>query len=385
MLDQIRAMPRAAWVLFGGSFINRFGNFVLPLLTIYLTRQGHSVARAGLAVGAYGAGHLCASLLGGHLADRIGRRNTTALSMFASSITMLALSQARAYAAILVLTYLAGLAAELYRPASYALIADLVPPERHVVAFGLYRFAVNLGFAAGPAVAGFLADHSFTWVFLGDAITSALYGVIALVALPHGLRSSAREEAPGEGFAMALRDRAFILFLLATICLTGVDYQSVSTLALYVKDLGFSTTAYGVLLSINGLLIIVFELSIIHVVRRFRPQPVIALGYFLGAFGFALTGFARSLPALAATVVVWTLGEMIGSPMAATYVAQLAPERVRGRYMGLHSLTLSIGMLLGPPLGALAYQRDPNILWTACGVLAVTSATLALWRGRIAA
>lgn len=378
-------MPRAAWVLFGGSFINRFGNFVLPMLTIYLTRQGHSVARAGLAVGAYGAGHLCASLLGGHLADRIGRRNTTALSMFASAITMLALSQARGYAAILVLTYFAGLAAELYRPASYALIADLIPPERHVVAFGLYRFAINLGFAAGPAVAGFLADRSFTWVFLGDAVTSALYGVIALVALPHGLRPASRQDAAGEGFVVALRDRAFVLFLLATICLTGVDYQSTSTLALYVKDLGFSTTAYGVLLSINGMLIIVFELSIIHFVRRFRPQPVIAVGYFLGAFGIALTGLAHTLPALSATVVVWTFGEMIGSPMAATYVAQLAPERVRGRYMGLYSLTLSIGILIGPPLGALLYQRDPNILWIACGVLAVTAATLAGWRGRIAA
>jgi MFS family permease len=232
-------------------------------------------------------------------------------------------------------------------------------------------------------VAGFLADRSFTWVFVGDAITSALYGVIALVALPHGLRSASRQDAAGEGFAMALRDRAFVLFLLATICLTGVDFQSVSTLALYVKDLGFSTTAYGALLSLNGVLIIAFELLLIHIVRRFRPQPVIAVGYFLGAFGIALTGFAHTLPALAATVVVWTFGEMTSAPMAATYVTQLAPERLRGRYMGLYSLTLSIGMLLGPPLGSLLYERNPNLLWIVCGTLAVTTATLAMWRGRM--
>jgi MFS family permease len=161
MLNHIRSMPRAAWVLFGGTFINRFGTFVMPFLALYLTRQGFSIARAGLAVGAYGAGLVCASVLGGHLADRMGRRNTIALSMFASAAAMLTLSQARAYSSIVALTWAAGLASELYRPASHALIADLVPEDQRVVAFGIYRFAVNLGFAAGPATAGFLAEHSF--------------------------------------------------------------------------------------------------------------------------------------------------------------------------------------------------------------------------------
>src|ERR1700682_5711619 len=100
MFTQIRSMPRTAWVLFGGTFINRFGTFVLPFLALYLTRQGFSIARAGLAIGAYGAGVFCSSLLGGHLADRIGRRNTIALSMFASAAAMLSLSQARAYSSI---------------------------------------------------------------------------------------------------------------------------------------------------------------------------------------------------------------------------------------------------------------------------------------------
>jgi MFS family permease len=184
-------MPRATWILFGGTFVNRFGTFVMPFLVIYLTRSGYSVAEAGVSVSAYGAGHLVASMLGGHLADRIGRRHTIVLSMFSSAATMLALSQARTYALILLLTFLVGAAAELYRPATLALIGDLVTPEQRITAFGLYRFAVNLGFAAGPATAGFLADYSFTWLFIGDAITSAIYGVIAWVALPHRLGASA--------------------------------------------------------------------------------------------------------------------------------------------------------------------------------------------------
>jgi MFS family permease len=394
MLQQIRSMPRAAWVLFGGTFINRFGTFVMPFLALYLTREGFSVARAGLAIGAYGAGVVCASLLGGHLADRMGRRNTIALSMFASATVMLALSQVRAYPSIIALTLLAGLASELYRPASYALVADLVPEEHRVVAFGLYRFAVNLGFAAGPATAGFLAEHSFFYVFVGDAITSCAYGVIALLALPHGVRDAGhdpreeraggeiRQTAPG-GFAVPLRDRALVVFVAATLCVTLVDFQMGSTFALHVKALGFRPSAYGLLISMNGALIVLFELLILHWVRRFLPQPVIATGYFLSCFGFALTGLAHTLPQLAATVVVWTTGEMIGSSVAGAYAARLAPENLRGRYMGVYMLAWSFGMLAGPPLGALAYQHDPRIVWAACAVLAVTSSALAMWRVRI--
>src|SRR5438552_19194577 len=122
----VRALPPAAWILFGGTFINRFGTFVIPFLVLYLTRTGYSIAQAGIAVGAYGGGHVMASMLGGHLADRIGRRNTIILSMFASAAAMMALSQARSFVPILILACLAGTAAEMYRPASNALIVDLV-------------------------------------------------------------------------------------------------------------------------------------------------------------------------------------------------------------------------------------------------------------------
>jgi len=380
--DNVRALPKPAWILFGGTFINRFGTFVIPFLILYLTRIGYSSAQAGLAVGAYGVGHLIASFAGGHLADRIGRRNTIVLSMFGSAASMLALSQARAFIPIIALTYLTGTAAELYRPASSALLVDLVGRERSVFAFGMYRFAVNLAFAAGPATAGFLADHSFFYLFLGDAITSIVYGIIAISALPQGLRTYTKEERVGEALRIASTNRAFMIFLLATVCITMVDFQMASTFALHVTSVGLPTKAYGLLVSTNGILIVFFELLITTFVQRFRPQPVIALGYFLSGFGFALTGIARTVPALAATVVVWTTGEMVSSPMASAYVAQLAPEKYRGRYMGLLVVAWSFGMLIGPPLGTLIFARNPMILWAACGVLGVISSSLLLVHSR---
>jgi MFS family permease len=381
--ENLRAMPSPAWILFGGTFINRFGTFVIPFLILYLTRIGFSIAQAGLAVGAYGIGHLIASSAGGHLADRIGRRNTIVLSMFGSAAAMLALSQARGYAAIIALTCITGSLSELYRPASYALVGDLVPEEHRVTAFGLYRFAVNLGFAAGPATAGFLADHSFTLLFIGDAATSIVYGLIALFALPQGLRTYLSTDRTGEALRVAARDRRFLIFMLATLCITIVDFQMGSTFALHVKSLGLPSRAYGMLISTNGLLIVIFELGITQWTRRFPPRPIIALGYLLAGLGFALTGLARTVPALAATVVIWTLGEMISSPVAGAYAVQLAPERYRGRYLGLLMMMWSLGMVIGPPAGTLLFERNPAVVWAACGALGIAAAMLMLQRPQI--
>lgn len=380
--DDLRAIPTPVRVLLAGTFINRFGTFVLPFLVLYLTRNGHSMAQAGMAIGAYGVGHLLSSIAGGHLADRIGRKNTIAVSMFGSAIAMLALSQARSLWTITTITCVTGIFAELYRPASSALIADLVPDRDRVFAFGLYRFAVNLGVAAGPATAGFIAQKSFLALFVVDAVTSIAYGIIALAALPHGLRSHDQSEKPGEMLRVAASDMRFVGFLIATFCIALIDFQLGSTYALYVTSLGYSPRVYGFLVSLNGLLVAAFELLITNYVKRFRAVPVIAIGYMLNNIGFAMTGLARSIPALAVTMTVWTIGEMCSSPMATAYVAELAPERYRGRYMGIYVFVFSIGLIVGPPLGTFLFERNPALLWWGGAFMGVTSAVLLLVVGR---
>ncbi|MBV9494037.1 MAG: MFS transporter [Acidobacteria bacterium] len=351
----------------------------MPFLVLYLTKNGFSEAQAGVAVGVYGLGHVAASTSGGHLADRIGRRNTIVTSMFGSCVAMLSLSQAHRYPAILALTFLVGMFAEMYRPASMALIADLVPPERRIAAFGMYRWAVNLGFAAGPATAGFLANRSFEWVFFGDAMTSLVYGIIAFFLLPHGMRATPHEEERGELFRSVMRDRRFLRFLLASILVAAIDFQSLSTFPLHVAAQGLPTSTYGLLLSINGVMIVLFELALTSWTQHRRTEPVIALGFLLAGVGFGLTGLAHNVPALAATVVIWTLGEMVSSPVTGSFVARLAPTHLRGRYNGLWILMWSIGMVTGPALGTLMFQRNPTLLWVICGAAGVIAAGLVWW------
>jgi MFS family permease len=379
----LRAMPRSAWVLFAGSFVNRLGTFVLPFLTLYLTGRGYSPAQAGVAIACYGLGGLLSQVAGGLVADRIGRRNAIAVSMFGASALTLALWRATSLAAIYPITFVLAAFAELYRPASGALIADLLPEEQRVTAFTLYRLTVNVGWAAGLAIGGFLAERNFALAFVGDAITSASFGVIALVALPHGIRTAKEHERLlTSARSSILADRGFLLFLGAVLT-TGLVYsQNVSTLPLEVRDAGFGASTYGLLQAMNGTLVVVFELVVISWTQRFERFRMIALGNLLIGLGFASLLLASSVPGFAVFILIWTLGEMIESPLASAVAADRAPEHARGRYQSAYGSMFGLAWMLGPVLGTAIYQASPEALWIACGLVGLASAGLALAAGR---
>jgi MFS family permease len=374
----IRSLPRPVWILNAGTFINRFGTFVSVFLVLYLRDRGYSIAESGAVVSAYGLGNVLAAGVGGWTADRLGRKNAIAISMFGSAATLLALSQARWLGLIVVLTVLAGLAGEMYRPASAALLTDLTPAGERIPAFALNRLAINLGFAAGPAAAGFLAEESFFLLFLGDAITSIVFGVIALVALPEGVRVRRGEERRGEGLRTMARDRVFLFFLASSVLGAIVYFQAQSTFPIHLEESGFSSADYGLLISINGLAIVFLELPLVSVTQRFPALPVMVLGSLLVGLGFALNAVAEAFAAFAATVLIWTLGEIIYAPVAGAWVADIAPERLRGRYQGAWGLTWGVAFMLGPLLGAAVYSWSPDGLWLTCGLLGLASALLLL-------
>jgi MFS family permease len=376
--EGIRSLPGPVWILCAGTFVNRFGSFVAVFLVLYLRSRGYSIAEAGLVVSFYGVGNVVAAGVGGWVADRFGRRNALALSMFSSAATLLALSQAEWLPLIILLTTLAGLTGEMYRPAAAALLTDLTPAGERIPAFALNRLAINLGFAAGPAVAGLLAEHSFFLIFLGDALTSAAFGVIALTSLPEGVRVGRGEERRGEAVRTMLRDRAFLFFLISSVLGAFVYFQSQTTFPLHVRASGLSDSDYGLLISLNGLAIVLLELPLVAITQRFPYRPVLTLGSLLVGLGFALNAVANDLPELALTVLIWTLGEIVYAPVASAYVADIAPEHMRGRYQGAWGLTWGLAYVFAPALGAAIFAWSADGLWLICGLLGLASALLLL-------
>jgi MFS family permease len=375
---EIASMPRPVWVLFAGTLVNRFGSFVLVFLALYLTGKGFTAPQAGLALGAYGVGAIGASIVGGWLADHIGRRNSIVLSMVMSAAVMLSFLRVEGYALMLGLATLAGFCAELYRPAASALIADVTGPAQRVTAYALYRLAINLGFAVGPAVGGFLAARSFTILFVGDAITSLVYAGIAVAALPN--RAGDHPEADGRRSALRtiLRDTPFLLFIASTFAASAVFMQFVSSYPLQIDAYGYSSSVFGMLISMNGVIICLTELPLSTFTRRRPARRVMTAGLLVIGVGFVMTAFVHSVPLLAVSVAVWTLGEMLYFPMASAHVANVSPPDMRGRYHGAWGIAWGLGAVLGPVGGTSLFAFDARAVWVACALVAALGAGLVL-------
>jgi MFS family permease len=384
MLKEFAAMPRAIWLLCAGTFVNRFGSFVQIFVLLYLIRGGHPVARAGLAASGYGIGSICAAMLGGMAADRLGRRHTIVLSMGSSAVILMLLSAARPIWMIVPLIFLLGLSAELYRPASAALLADLTPAGERVTAFALYRLAINAGVTLGPATAGILAEHNFRWLFYGDAASSALFGLIAWFGL-RGAESARPAPAlrPAESRRpVLLQDRRLLGLFLAGV-LSAFAYQQASTaLPLHVTALGMSTAVVGVLLSLNAAIVLAIEVPASVITRRLPPVACMAAGFALIGIGMGATGLATAFLSLAATVLIWTIGEIAVAPVSSAYVADLAPDHLRGRYQAAWGLSSAVGMAMAPAVGGFLMARSPAALWWACAVSGIAGAAVVLAWGR---
>ncbi|HXY73626.1 MAG TPA: MFS transporter, partial [Actinomycetota bacterium] len=371
-------MPAPAWYLTLGVFINRFGSFVILFLVLYLTSMGFTASQAGTAVAAYGVGELLASGLGGDMADRIGRRGTIIASMLVSSASLIVLSQLTAYPAILATTFVVGCSSEMFRPASAALIADLVPEGQRVTAFAVLRLVSNIGFAAGSALAAFLVSRSFQWLFAADAGTSAIFALIAVLALPDDPpRERAARERASSGYRALFRDGPFMLLVGSAALITFVYYQQLYALPLrVVNHLGYSKADFGLLLTINGALVVLLELPISSLTMHRNPRRMLALGFLLVGVGYALTGAATTLPMLAGTVVIWSFGEMIGAPVSYSYVADLAPPGAGGRYQGVFGVAWGTGAITGPALGGLILAANPMLFWPLLGLVGALAAAM---------
>lgn len=371
--ELLRGLPGPVRALCIGAFINRLGGFVIVFVVPYVVSLGYTAGQAGLALGAYGAGTMCAGLAGGWLTDRIGARSTIVGSMFIGAAVLLGMSLARSVASITLLAAAAGLTTEAYRPAAYVMLGSLVEPAERVRAMAVYRTASNVGFAAGGAAAGALATISFAWIFVADAASCALFGVVALRALPPVGRARGRPH----GMFTALRtDRTLRIFLLANLMATIVFFQQTTTLPLHINDAGLSLGLFGALMSLNGILIIVFQVPLSGRIQRLRIPSAIAIGFLLYGIGFMATAWATTALALALTVTIWTFGEMASSPGTVVFAQQLAPPDLRGRYQGLQSLTWAAGMALGPPIGAVVYTVSPSLVWGGAGVVGALAAAV---------
>ncbi len=421
---------------------------VVPMLAVYVSKHlGVREELATLPIAALGFGAILAAVIGGHLADTLGRRPVMLTALFGGAAMLLVLSRMTSIWSVTGCVFVFALVAEMYRPAGQAMIADLVAPADRPYAYSLTYIAINLGFAIGPALAGHLAKRSYNLLFLIDAGTMALYALLIVFFIRETLPGRRRVSAaslraldaarPGDGrlpaerispaahtppsdaataptvtdAAVALgtsseadggagtgrdtplerephvplltaltimaRHRAFVAMSAASLAVSLVYSQAMSTFPLYLRKLGIEEDVYGTLIGLNGLLIVMFQVPLSTWLPRFHRGRVVAMAALVTAAGFGMKALVTSPPMFAAAIGVWTLGEMMQAVFIFAIVSDMAPRALRARYMGVMSVCHGLGMALGAPLGgAVLGHAGGQALWLGCVLCGVAAAGL---------
>jgi MFS family permease len=368
--------------------INRIGSFVVPYLTLVLEREFHlSAAATGQLVMAFGIGTVCSVLLGGFLTDRMGRRRTLLVSLTGAGSLAVVLPFApslRVFAALLVLY---GFLVDLYRPASSAMISDLLPSGQRALGFAALRVAVNLGFAIGMVLGGALADWDWRFLFVGDGATTLAFGLVVF-AFVRESRPAPTAQAPAAAPAgvSPWRDVVLLQACFASLVYSQAFFADFTVLPLTITGAaGYPAVVYGMLVGMNGLLVAVFEMSIVDTLRPFRRLRVSAVGILVFAVGVAMTGLVMHWAWFLLAVLLWTLGEILTLPQQMAFLSDWAPPEARGRYLAMHSATWSLALATGPALLLPLHERlGDRAFWPIVAAITMPAVLVALRLDRVA-
>jgi MFS family permease len=352
-------------------------------MALYLyEKRGISMSMVGVVILISGLFSAVSQLFAGSIADRVGRRPLLLFTFSLSFLVFLGMAfligVSAPVPAIVAAYTLVRCALMMQRPAIQATVVDLSPVNRLTETYSLLRIGGNLGFAAGPAIGGFLAaSFTYAWLF-------GLAGIITLMALVFIFFSfresfgSTHSRVGVTSVLSAAKDLNLLVFTLLSMLVFLVMGQLSSTLSVFtVSHVGFSTAQYGFLLTLNGLIIVVFQYPVSWILKRFALYKSLALGAVLFATGYLVLTWVGSYSLALGAIALITFGEIVFAPTTSAVVGEMASERWRGRYMAFAGMSETIGFSFGPLLGGILLDIFPNqplYTWGPIAMLAYVAA-----------
>ena len=370
-------LPGTVWLVQAGGVVNALGNgIVFPFAVIYLHNvRGISFAQAGFALAIGGAAALLAGLGAGSLVDRIGGRNTLVLGLLLQLVAFTLFPLIRQPWHADVLFALEGVGTACFWPGQSTLLARLTPAEHRHSAYALQRVSMNLGIGLGAAIGGLIATtadpSSFTRMFLFDAATFLVFAAVLLLGVKEPPATELEEHEEAGSYRAVLRDRNFLALTGLNVLFVAVGYEVFALLPPFAKNYaGVDERWVGFIWLANTLLIVLAQLPVSKALEGRRRMAALALMNVLWAAasllvlagGGLLNGTSAALVFMGATMV-FAVGETLQGPTQAPLVADLAPERLRGRYFALSAMSWSAGSVLGPAVGGPLLGWHPLAVW----------------------
>ena len=391
-LNNFKGFSREIWILTLITFINRAGTMVLPFLSKYLKENLHfSYSQVGWIMVSFGVGSMLGSWLGGKLSDKIGFYRIMIFSLLTSGLGFFLMQSITSFFGLCVAMFLLMSIADMFRPAMFVSLNVYAKPENRTRALTLVRLAINLGFAAGPALGGLIIMNiGYKGLFWVDGITCILAILIFWIKVKEkkGLLISKEEKQSIESNRESVfKDKPFWIFLVSCLISGILFFQLFTTIPLYHKE-QFDLTEFqtGLLLTMNGVLIFFLEMPIVGYVERNQISKVkmVTLGCLLMGISLFLLLLNIWVGILIIMMLFMTFAEMFVFPFSNSFAMSRAPKGHEGRYMAIFTMSYSLAHILSAKAGMgiidyFGYQAN----WAFMGTLGIIAFVLGVWTIRL--
>ena len=392
-IDNFRGFSREIWILTLITFINRAGTMVLPFLSKYLKEDLHfSYSQVGWIMVSFGFGSILGSWLGGKLSDKIGFYKIMIFSLLTSGIAFFGLQFVTSFEGLLVAMFFIMVIADMFRPAMFVSLGAYAKPENRTRALTLVRLAINLGFAAGPALGGLLImSVGYKGLFWVDGATCILAILIFWIKVKEKKKSKYIDKVhPGEVLTHSVfKDTPFWIFLTGTLITGILFFQLFTTIPLYHKEqFNLSEFQTGLLLTLNGVLVFFLEMPIVSYIEKHKINKLKVITY--GCMAMAISIYLLLVNNWAGILIIMmifmTFAEMFAFPFSNSFAMSRAPKGHEGRYMAIFTMSYSLAHILSAKTGMemidrFSYQTN----WFFMGTLGIIGVLLFIWTKKLVA
>jgi MFS family permease len=272
-------------------------------------------------------------------------------------------------------------------PVYDTMIADLTEGEQRKTSYSLNYMAINVGYAIGPLLAGFLYKHYLTWLFLGDAMTTFLSVVLVMSLVPETMptkdiieKSHERGDEKieqGNLFQALLKRPMLCAFSLIVAIYFMIFNQVFFAVPIKLGELFAEDGAiiFGSLITINAVMCSVFTAFVNAATSKLKPALAMSYGGIFYAIGFGILIWADNYTMFVISTVIWTIGEILISINTSVYIADHTPISHRGRFNSVFPLIRRLGAMIGPIVGGLILKGAGQVvLWAIIGLFGIIAA-----------